>query len=99
MALNYNQKLEDGRFWWVSPRVRYGVANRHINPSLAGGYEYDRLHKGNVGFHLGSEVADFNRQSPVPTLVSTIYTLVAARNVKKIYERRDRKSTRLNSSH
>src|SRR5690606_388303 len=88
MNYRYHQELDDGRSWWVSPGVRYGFSNRHVNPTVGAGYEYAPLHLASVGFRAGSEVADFNSRSPVPSLVNTIYTLIAAKNVKKIYERR-----------
>lgn len=88
MAYTFNQNLEDGRSWSVSPRLRYGFSNRHFNPSLEAAYHYDPFHRASVGLRGGSAVADFNEHSPVHPLVNTIYTLVAARNIKKIYEKR-----------
>ncbi|HYH57523.1 MAG TPA: DUF5686 family protein, partial [Anseongella sp.] len=88
MAYRFRRELENARSWSVSPRLRYGFSNRRFNPSLEAEYQYSSLHQASAGLRGGSEVADFNEESPVHSLVNTIYTLGLGRNLKKIYERR-----------
>jgi hypothetical protein len=88
--INYRKGLDStdfgGRAIGVTPHVRYGFSNHHLNPSLDIVYSTGNLHHNRFLLSGGSNVFQFNNQNPVNTLVNTITTLFSEINSLKIYE-------------
>lgn len=72
----------------ISPSLRYGVGNGHLNPSLSLGF--NKRGSANARWTLagGSNVFQFNGANPISQLSNTTNTLFFGNNHMKIYEAR-----------
>ncbi len=75
----------------VSPWVRYGLSNTHLNAGLGLGYtnEGRLFHKlGRNDFQLsgGKRVSQFNHDNPIDNITNEFYTLILRENYMKLYE-------------
>ncbi|RYD97959.1 MAG: carboxypeptidase-like regulatory domain-containing protein, partial [Sphingobacteriales bacterium] len=72
----------------ITPEVRYGFSNKHLNPNMTVNYRF-----GNKRFHTitaagGSNIFQFNNANPVSEFINTFSSLVDNINRLKIYEAR-----------
>jgi hypothetical protein len=96
LALNarviYRKQLDSFAFTrreiTITPEIRYGFSNHHINPNLTVGYNFSSKRYRYITLSGGSDVFQFNNDNPVSPFVNTIATLTSGVNRLKIYEAR-----------
>lgn len=94
LALNlqgtYRKRLDSLRMSrsniFVTPNIRYGFSNKHLNAGLAIGYTYDKKHVSSVTASGGKAVFQFNNMSTFSERNNTVNTLIFEKNFMKIYE-------------
>lgn len=70
----------------ITPDIRYGFSNRHLNAHLRISYNYGKKLFSNISISGGKNVFQFNNNNPVLPEYNTISSLVYERNYMKIYE-------------
>ncbi|HZH95897.1 MAG TPA: DUF5686 family protein, partial [Flavisolibacter sp.] len=70
----------------VTPEVRYGFSNKHVNSNLSMVYRFGKKYFNSVSVSGGSDVFQFNNAAPVGVLGNTLSTLLYRINNLKIYE-------------
>lgn len=71
---------------FITPQIRYGFSNRHLNGGLTAGYNFGKHYFSTFSVSGGKDVFQFNRSSPITPKNNTINTLIFERNFMKIYE-------------
>ena len=71
---------------FLTPNIRYGFNNKHLNAGLAAGYTYDKKHVSSIILSGGKDVFQFNNLSTFSERNNTINTLIFEKNFMKIYE-------------
>jgi hypothetical protein len=77
---------ESRRSFSITPEVRYGFINGHINPNLSTNYKYGKGNLNSISVSGGKDVYQFDNSNPEDVLASTISTLFYEKNTLKIYE-------------
>lgn len=72
--------------WYISPTIRYGFTNHHLNASLLTRFSYGKQTRNSFGLSGGKRVFQINNANPIPPLMNTIATLLRGYNYMKIYE-------------
>ncbi|MXV17143.1 DUF5686 and carboxypeptidase regulatory-like domain-containing protein [Hufsiella ginkgonis] len=72
----------------VTTRLRYGLSNRHFNPSVEARYYYDPVNLGFLSMKLGAEVLDISNLRSSVSVTNSINTLIYETNFRKFYEKR-----------
>ncbi|RYY86139.1 MAG: carboxypeptidase-like regulatory domain-containing protein [Chitinophagaceae bacterium] len=72
----------------ITPEVRYGFSNKHLNPNLTLNYRFGNKRFRNLGLSGGSDVFQFNNDNPVSEFINSISSLWDNVNRLKIYEAR-----------
>lgn len=70
----------------ITPSVRYGFSNRHVNGHLTMNYSFGQKHASSVLLSGGKRVFQFNNNSPIGELGNTISCLFSEENRIKSYE-------------
>jgi len=70
----------------ITPTVRYGFSNGHLNASLNVGYTTGRKFPYTIDVAGGKRVFQFNNANPISPLLNSLSTLFYERNYMKIYE-------------
>ncbi len=70
----------------VTPVVRYGFVNKHLNPYLTLNYAYGKKYASSVTLSGGKRVFQFNNNSPIGERGNTISCLLNEENRIKSYE-------------
>ncbi|MBE7173277.1 MAG: carboxypeptidase-like regulatory domain-containing protein [Williamsia sp.] len=70
----------------LSPTLRYGFSNHHLNGSLRAGYTFGKQYYSSFSLSGGRDVFQFNNTNPITPLTNTYSTLFEKRNLMKIYE-------------
>jgi len=83
---SYSHRFSERRSIYVSPTVRYGFTNTHLNPWLAARYSFGKMSRNNFSVSGGKRVFQINNSNPIPPLLNTISTLFRGYNYMKIYE-------------
>ena len=79
--------IRDSRKAFVlSPTVRYGFSNHHLNGSLRAGYTFGKQYYSSFAISGGRDVFQFNNDNPITPLTNAYGTLFQKRNYMKIYE-------------
>jgi len=76
------------RSFSITPEIRYGFSNGHINPNLTINYRFNNRRFRNLTLSGGSDVFQFDNENPISELFNTFSTLMSRRNPLKIYEAR-----------
>lgn len=71
---------------FVSPYIRYGFSNKHLNAGLTTGYNLGKKYLTSVSLSGGKDVYQFNNGSTFTERSNTLSTLFLKRNLLKIYE-------------
>lgn len=71
---------------FLSPEIRYGFNNGHLNASLTAGYRFGKKYFNTISIAGGKTVLQFNNAGPVNPRANTIASLYYTRNYMKIYE-------------
>lgn len=72
--------------WQLSPALRYGFSNGHLNARLAASYSSGKKYPSVVSMSGGKYVFQFNNNNPVGPLMNTFSSLLRVNNHLKIYE-------------
>lgn len=70
----------------ITPTIRYGFANKHLNTSISAGFNFGSTYEQNISFSTGKKIAQFNNSEPISERVNSLYTLMREYNYMKIYE-------------
>ncbi|TCZ73858.1 DUF5686 and carboxypeptidase regulatory-like domain-containing protein [Flaviaesturariibacter aridisoli] len=76
------------RSFSITPEVRYGFSNQHLNPNLTLNYRFGQKRFRSITVAGGSDVFQFNNDKPVSEFLNTFTTLWDNINRLKIYEAR-----------
>lgn len=82
----YTRRFEGRNFLSVSPDIRYGITNRHLNPSLTVGYNFGKKYFQGINISAGRTVFQFNNSGPITARINTLSTLLSKANHMKVYE-------------
>lgn len=82
----YTRRFEGRNFLSVNPDIRYGITNRHLNPSLTLGYNFGKKYFQGISVSAGRTVFQFNNSAPITARINTLSTLLSQANHMKIYE-------------
>jgi hypothetical protein len=87
---SYTKRLDSStrsrRSITISPVIRYGFSNQHLNAYSGFTYNYGRKYLSSVNFNAGKRVYQFNNANPILALDNSIATLFWERNYMKLYE-------------
>jgi hypothetical protein len=70
----------------ISPVIRYGFSNYHLNAYSTFNYNYGKKYFSSVNFSGGKRVYQFNNANPILPLDNSLATLFWERNYMKLYE-------------
>ena len=70
----------------VSPVIRYGFSNTHLNAYSTFNYNYGKKYFSSINVSGGKRVYQFNNAGPILALDNSLATLFWERNYMKIYE-------------
>jgi hypothetical protein len=82
----YSRGFKERRFLRISPDIRYGITNGHLNPSVNIGYGFGKKHFQSFNIAGGKQVYQFNNAGEISQRLNTIKTLLNEYNYLKIYE-------------
>ncbi|MCA6474462.1 MAG: carboxypeptidase-like regulatory domain-containing protein [Chitinophagaceae bacterium] len=85
-APSYNKRWEDRKLLAITPTIRYGFDNKHLNASLGASYFWGGQERKSVGVSFGSAVYQFNPSNPIDERSNTFATLLYGANHMKIFE-------------
>lgn len=85
-APRFSKRYEGRKFLSVSPDIRYGITNGHLNPSISVGYGFGKKYFQNISIAGGRNVYEFNNAGEISSRLNTISTLDYQANHMKIYE-------------
>ncbi len=71
---------------FVSPYIRYGFSNKHLNTGVTTGFDLGKKYVTSFSLSGGKDVYQFNNLSPFTEFSNTINTLFLEKNLLKIYE-------------
>lgn len=77
---------DSGHQWHISPAVRYGWSNHHLNANIHASYQKNK--QTGILWRLagGRRISQINKSNPISPLVNSLYTLLGRKNYMKIYE-------------
>ncbi len=78
--------LEGRKSFFINPEIRYGFANKHLNPSVTVGYNFGKKYIHSLSFSGGRKVYEFNNAGSISERINSISTLYYKANYLKIYE-------------
>jgi uncharacterized protein DUF5686/carboxypeptidase-like protein len=85
----YQKRLDSTGFnhsYSITPVIRYGVSNRHLNPYLIGSYSFRKRYRNTITASGGKRVYQFNNDNPIPDINNVLSTLYWEKNHLKNYE-------------
>lgn len=89
-SLTFTRRLDTflmgRRTFSVTPSLRYGFTNRHLNPWLSLRYSYGKKYAQSFYLSGGRRVFQFNPALPVSDRDNTLSSLFYERNIRKTYE-------------
>lgn len=71
---------------FVTPNIRYGFSNHHLNGGVTTGYLYGRKYATSFSVSGGKDVYQFNPSSPITQHLNSLSTLFLNENYMKTYE-------------
>ncbi len=71
---------------FISPAIRYGFSNHHLNASVVTTYNFGKKYFNAVSITGGKKVFQFNNATPIRPHDNTLASLEWERNYMKIYE-------------
>jgi hypothetical protein len=83
---SYRRRFEGRRSLFINPDIRYGITNRHLNPSVSMGYNFGKKYLQSISIAGGRNVYQFNNAGAILPRINTITTLDYMANHMKIYE-------------
>lgn len=89
-AAGYRRRFDSGmdgrKSLFINPGIRYGFADKHLNPSVTVGYNFGKKYIHSLSFSGGRKVYQFNNAGAIPEWINTLGTLGYKLNYMKIYE-------------
>jgi hypothetical protein len=84
----YRKRFSDARrnAITITPAVRYGLSNLHVNPNLTVGYQFGKQYFTSITVSGGRNVYQFDKANPVRIFGNSLRTLKDEINLLKIYE-------------
>ena len=70
----------------ITPNLRYGFSNHHINAHLSTTYTFGKKYVSSFFISGGKRVFQFNNASPIGARTNTFATLLSEKNLLKLYE-------------
>lgn len=86
IAPTYARNFSATRSVAISPTLRYGFSNRHLNTGLSVEYRFGKVTLNSLELAGGRSVFQLNNENPVRPIVNTYNTLLFGNNFLKIYE-------------
>lgn len=90
LGASYTKRLDSSsrsrRSLTVTPVIRYGFSNHHLNAYSGITYNYGKKYFSSINFSGGKRVYQFNNSNPILALDNTLATLFWERNYMKLYE-------------
>jgi hypothetical protein len=86
LSMDYNKAFKGREAISIKPMIRYGMANQHWNGSMAFNYTYGKKYRKSLAISGGSDVFQFNNESPILPILNSFVTLRNEHNYMKIYE-------------
>jgi ribosomal protein S9 len=83
---NYTKRYIGRQSISISPTIRYGFGNNHLNTSLGINYNYGKNYPKSLNISGGKNVFQFNNNQPITPTLNSIVTLTYTNNYLKIYE-------------
>jgi hypothetical protein len=85
-AGTYRKELKGRKQIRITPVVRYGTSNGHLNAFGIGEYRFGKTYFNSITFSGGKRIFQFNNANPIPQIINTYTTLLKGYNYMKIYE-------------
>lgn len=85
--ISFIQNYENGRFYRVTPNLRYGFGNERLQAQLKTQYFYNPKKNGLLELAGGRAIEQLYDESTLSALNNTFYTFVLSENLLKTYER------------
>lgn len=82
----YTRRFEGRNLLTVNPDIRFGLANRHINPSISISRNFGKKYFQNINLSGGRTVLQYNNAGAITPRINTLSTLLSEANYLKIYE-------------
>ncbi|MHA4847739.1 DUF5686 family protein, partial [Flavitalea antarctica] len=70
----------------ITPVIRYGFSNTHLNAYLLAGYNFGDKYRNNISVSGGKRVYQFNNENPISDISNVLSTLFWVKNHLKNYE-------------
>jgi hypothetical protein len=70
----------------ITPVVRYGFSNKHLNPYLLLNYNSGKTYRSSVAVSGGKRIYQFNNENPIADIGNILSTLYWEKNHQKVYE-------------
>lgn len=86
-GISYLKRLEDRKYYFIKPELRYGFGDKTLTANLRVNYYYDPLKNANVSFSLGSDIVDLNNYGTMSLLSNSINSLFFEKNYMKLYKK------------
>lgn len=83
---NFRKQFKNRGNFTVTPVIRYGTSNAHLNAFLNTRYQFGSKLINRFGGGFGKRIYQFNNQNPIPQIMNTFSTLLDGNNYMKIYE-------------
>ncbi|MDB5211621.1 MAG: hypothetical protein JWQ30_2448 [Sediminibacterium sp.] len=81
---SYRRRFEGRNSISIVPDIRYGITNKHLNPSLFIGYNFGKKYQQSMSISGGRNVYQF--ANGITPRINTLTTLISGDNYMKIYE-------------
>jgi hypothetical protein len=82
----FRKRYEGRKSLFINPDIRYGITNRHLNPSVSGSYNFGKKYLQSISVAGGRRVYQFNNAGEISERINSISTLDYQANYLKIYE-------------
>ncbi len=86
-GLTFFKYTSQGRYWSITPKVRYGFTNQELNSDISFSWLYKPEKRGIFNFSAGSTYRDLNPNGSLSTLQNTLNTLFFEQNFLKLYRK------------
>lgn len=85
-AGTYRKELAGRKQFRLTPVIRYGFSNGHLNAFAIGDYRFGKSYFNSITISGGKRIFQFNNSNPIPQIINTYTTLIKGYNYMKIYE-------------
>ncbi|MEO5995430.1 MAG: DUF5686 and carboxypeptidase regulatory-like domain-containing protein [Chitinophagaceae bacterium] len=82
----FDSSLISRRNIFISPYIRYGFSNQHLNSGITAGLDFGKKYASSFILSGGKDVYQFNNQSTFTEKSNTLTTLFFEKNLMKVYE-------------